>query len=255
MASEADIPPQETVYANNLNEKLSKDELKKALYAVFTQFGPIIDIVAMKNMKMRGQAFISFRDVSSATQAVRHMQGFPFYDKPMRLSYAKTKSDAIAKLDGTYQAKEKAERAAKRKAEREEAKSKKALAPKAAAAAGDAPKQPEVAAAPKAVEKPSSAGAPAANLPNAILFVENLPDQVNEMMLSMLFQQFPGFKEVRLVPGKAGIAFVEFESEAQSGVAMNGLQSFKCAPPPRARLFEAPGTHIPSPSAGSRRQT
>ena len=33
------------------------------------------------------------------------------------------------------------------------------------------------------------------------------------MMLSMLFNQFPGFKEVRLVPGRHDIAFVEFENE------------------------------------------
>lgn len=65
---------------------------------------------------------------------------------------------------------------------------------------------------------------------NPILFVENLPEQVNEMMLSMLFQQFPGYKEVRLVPGKAGIAFIEFETEMQSGVAMSGLQNFKITP-------------------------
>ena len=32
---------------------------------------------------MRGQAFVVFRDVTSATNALRSMQGFPFYDKPM----------------------------------------------------------------------------------------------------------------------------------------------------------------------------
>ena len=32
---------------------------------------------------MRGQAFIVFRDIGSATNALRQMQGFPFYDKPM----------------------------------------------------------------------------------------------------------------------------------------------------------------------------
>jgi len=238
----ADTAPRETVYANNLNEKISKDELKKSLYAVFSQFGPIIDIVALKNFKMRGQAFIVFRDISSATQAVRQMQGFPFYDKPMRLDYAKGKSDASAKLDGTYQAKDKSERAAKRKADREERKGTKAKAPVQPAAVRkpaedddeipSAPVEP-TAAAPKepAAKPPAAPAAPAVALPNQILFIENLPDQVNEMMLSMLFQQFPGFKEVRLVPGKSGIAFVEFESEAQSGVAKCGTHAAGVAAP------------------------
>jgi hypothetical protein len=60
----------------------------------------------------------------------------------------------------------------------------------------------QVAAAPVERKKaPSSA--PTVALPNQILFVENLPDQVNEMMLSMLFQQFPGFKEVRALSAVA----------------------------------------------------
>jgi len=65
--------------------------------------------------------------------------------------------------------------------------------------------------------------------PNKILFIENLPEQANDMMLQMLFQQFPGFKEVRIVPGK-GVAFVEFENEVESGVAMTSLQHFKLTP-------------------------
>lgn len=39
--------------------------------------------------------------------------------------------------------------------------------------------------------------------------------------------RFPGFKEVRLVPGKHDIAFVEFESETQAGVAKDALQGFR----------------------------
>ena len=35
--------------------------------------------------------------------------------------------------------------------------------------------------------------------PNKILFVQNLPPATNAQMLSMLFQQFPGFREVRHV--------------------------------------------------------
>ena len=32
---------------------------------------------------MRGQAFVIFKEISSATTAIRSMQGFPFYDKAM----------------------------------------------------------------------------------------------------------------------------------------------------------------------------
>merc|ERR1712117_717169 len=66
--------------------------------------------------------------------------------------------------------------------------------------------------------------------PNQILFLTNLPEETNEMMLSMLFNQFPGFKEVRLVPGRHDIAFVEFENEVQSAAARDALQGFKITP-------------------------
>lgn len=86
--------------------------------------------------------------------------------------------------------------------------------------------------------------------PNQILFLTNLPDETSEMMLSMLFNQydilhfhfksntnkinlfyrFPGFKEVRLVPNRHDIAFVEFENELQSGAAKDALQGFKITP-------------------------
>lgn len=97
-----DIRPNHTIYINNLNEKIKKDELKKSLYAIFSQFGQIMDIVALKTLKMRGQAFVIFKEIASATNALRTMQGFPFYDKPMRIGYSKTDSDIIAKIKGTF---------------------------------------------------------------------------------------------------------------------------------------------------------
>lgn len=65
------------------------------------------------------------------------------------------------------------------------------------------------------------------NPPNHILFLTNLPEETNELMPSMLFNQFPGFKEVRLVPGRHDIAFVEFDNEVQAGAARDALQGFK----------------------------
>ena len=87
--------------------------------------------------------------------------------------------------------------------------------------------------------KKAPPSAPTVALPNQILFVENLPEQVNEMMLSMLFQQFPGFKEVRLAPGNSGIGFVEFETDQQSTLAMGGLQNFKVTPEKNMKISYA----------------
>ena len=50
------------------------------------------------------------------------------------------------------------------------------------------------------------------------------------LFLSLPPYRFPGFREVRLVPGKSDIAFVEFENEVQAGTAKDALQGFKITP-------------------------
>lgn len=50
---------------------------------MFSQFGRIIDVVAMKTYRLRGQAWVVFTDTAAATNALRTMQGFPFFDKPI----------------------------------------------------------------------------------------------------------------------------------------------------------------------------
>ena len=80
-----DVAPNQTLYIKNLNEKIKKDPLKKSLYCLFSQFGQIIDIVSMRGEKLRGQAWVVFADTGTATNAMRQMQGFPFYDNPLVL--------------------------------------------------------------------------------------------------------------------------------------------------------------------------
>ena len=48
-----------------------------------------------------------------------------------------------------------------------------------------------------------------------------------------------GLAEVRDVPGKDGIAFVEFGDEMQATVAMNGLQGFKVTSDDHIRITYA----------------
>ncbi|KAK6135068.1 hypothetical protein DH2020_031189 [Rehmannia glutinosa] len=220
----AEVTPNMTIYINNLNEKIKLEELKKSLHAVFSQFGKILEVLAFKTLKHKGQAWVVFEEVSSATNALRQMQGFPFYDKPMRIQYAKTKSDVIAKADGTFVPREKRkkhdDKGRKKKEQHDANQAAVGLNPAYAGAYGAAPPLSQI---PYMGARAPEAPAP----PNNILFIQNLPHQTTSMMLQMLFSQCPGFKEVRMVEAKPGIAFVEYENEMQSTVAMQGLQGFK----------------------------
>lgn len=97
------FPPNQTLYINNLpSSKIQKPDLRISLYILFSTYGPVLDVVALRTEKMRGQAHVVFRDVQTATQAMRALQGFEFFGREMQISYAKSKSDTIAKLDGTF---------------------------------------------------------------------------------------------------------------------------------------------------------
>ncbi|XP_016450034.2 U2 small nuclear ribonucleoprotein B'' [Nicotiana tabacum] len=216
-----DIPPNQTIYIKNLNEKVKKEELKRSLYCLFSQYGRIADIVALKTPKLRGQAWVVFSEVTAASNAVRQMQNFPFYDKPMRLQYAKTKSDCIAKAEGTYDKKKKQEEKVEKRKRTEEI-------PQTGAANGPRADSNGGPAAASRQGRPSAQETVAE--PNNILFIQNLPHETTSMMLEVLFKQYPGFREVRMIEAKPGIAFVEFDDDVQSSVAMQALQGFKITP-------------------------
>ncbi|KAL1773425.1 U1 small nuclear ribonucleoprotein A [Sigmodon hispidus] len=201
--------PNHTIYINNLNEKIKKDELKKSLYAIFSQFGQILDILVSQSLKMRGQAFVIFKEVSSATNALRSMQGFPFYDKPMGMPPMTQAPRMMHHMPSQppYMP-----------------------PPGMIPPPGLAPGQIPPGAMPPQQLMPGQmlpAQPLSENPPIHILFLTNLPEETNELMLSVLFNQFPGFKEVRLVPGRHDIAFVEFDNEVQAGAARDALQGFK----------------------------
>lgn len=123
-----------------------------------------------------------------------------------RIQYAKSDSDLIAKMKGTFSERPK-----------------RVKPPPVKGVDEEVPRK-------KKKNKDAKNQANAEQPPNQILFLTNLPDETSEMMLSMLFNQFPGFKEVRLVPNRHDIAFVEFENELQSGAAKDSLQGFKITP-------------------------
>lgn len=80
--------PNQTLYVSNLQDKLNKADLKRALYMIFSAYGPVLDVIALKTTKMRGQAHICYRDINTATQAMRALQGFDFFGKEMVSKYS-----------------------------------------------------------------------------------------------------------------------------------------------------------------------
>lgn len=51
-------PPSQTLYVNNINEKVKKNVLKKLLVMLFSQYGRVLQVVACKGLKLRGQVTI-----------------------------------------------------------------------------------------------------------------------------------------------------------------------------------------------------
>lgn len=60
-----------------------KLDVKYALFNLFQAFGQVVQIVCKRNHKMRGQAFVVFKDVGEATAAKNNLNGYPIFGKPM----------------------------------------------------------------------------------------------------------------------------------------------------------------------------
>ncbi|KAG7092908.1 hypothetical protein E1B28_009213 [Marasmius oreades] len=212
----------ETLYIQNLNEKIKIDVLKASLRGLFKSYGEVLDVVAHKNIRMRGQAFVSFADADVAKKAMMEVKGFPLYSKPMQISFAKTRSDAVVKkLDSEHFDEHKTRRQEHKQKTRytnplkQKFKAKRMANEIDGGAVAPAPKRPNV-------QMPDEYLPP-----NKILFLQNLPETVTKDQLMGLFSQYPNLHEVRLIPTKKDIAFVEYMDDASSTVAKDALHNYK----------------------------
>ncbi|KAJ3276203.1 hypothetical protein HDV01_005651 [Terramyces sp. JEL0728] len=186
------IPPNQTLYVRGLNDKIPKLQLKKQLYFLFSQFGKVQGIVAKKTIKERGQAFICFDDLQGAAAAMRTLQGFAIFNKPMTIQYSKTKSNVIKIRDGTLFMRGKRSRDDEDETENKRTK--------------------------------------LDDQDHQTLFVSNLPPTASEDAIATLFQQYDGYVELRLVPAKPGIAYVEFASLENAAAALSVLNGYVITP-------------------------
>ncbi|GAX12656.1 U2 small nuclear ribonucleoprotein B'' [Fistulifera solaris] len=202
------LQPNPTLYLKNIDWKIKKPFLRRALYSLFTRHGKVHEVIVLRREGLRGQAWIIFDDVQAAVAALQAEQGFTLFGKDLVIEFAKAPSDRISRRDGTYVPKAKRAKTDDKRADENEG----TTAATAVPAATPLPEAP----------------------PSKYLLADNLPQECNEMMLGMLFRQYAGFKEVRMP--RPGLAFVEFEDEPHATLAKNGLNGFQITANDRLNL-------------------
>lgn len=240
----ASLSPNPTLYINNLNDKINKEELKSQLYALFKTYGRVIDVVAQKGAKMKGQAFLAFADLAEATTAMRALDGMVFYDKPLHIQYAKTKSYAVLRredpnfvppnplnagsrlLNGAQEKRgregdgDATDSSRQKKRERQDE--------------DDEEMELEDDDDSGAKNAAQASAPPVQQTPSAHLLCLNLPMEVTDDVLSVLFQQYQGFLSARVAqaptPNAAGqkvkMAQVYYDSPELASVAKEALDGF-----------------------------
>lgn len=225
------LPPNQTLYVNNLNESIKLDELKLNLFHLFSQFGDVIEINSRKSKKMKGQAFIVFKDITSATNAKVSLNNTLFLGETLHIAFARNVNDTLLKLTGNISMKDKTLKDIERKKRREEEykviESKIELNRKRNRSPDNTiDLHSNININGKSNTIKSRTTNDNSSFTNNVLFVEGLPREVNENVLKAIFGKYNGFKEIRLLSGRM-ICFVEFDNEMNAGSALVGLNGYK----------------------------
>ena len=205
----------ETLYVNHLNEKIKTDLLRENLYYLFSQFGDVLEINMRKSRKMKGQAFIVYKDINDASREKVSLNNFLFLGTRINVDYAKTKSDIIVKIKGGQEYQKNGNyllRKRKRLLEYENIKEEKK-------------EKKEKKENKENKEMMEDIDGECLN-ENKILFVNGLGEEVNEKMIFLVFNKFKGLKDIRFFNGR-GFCFVEYDNEINAGTALLSLNNMK----------------------------
>ena len=205
----------ETLYVNHLNEKIKTDLLRENLYYLFSQYGDVLEINMRKSRKMKGQAFIVYKDINDASRAKVSLNNFLFLGTRINVDYAKTKSDIIVKIKGGQEYQKNGNyllRKRKRLLEYENIKEEKK-------------EKKEKKENKENKEMMEDIDGECLN-ENKILFVNGLGEEVNEKMIFLVFNKFKGLKDIRFFNGR-GFCFVEYDNEINAGTALLSLNNMK----------------------------
>lgn len=222
--------PNATLYLKNIDWKIKKPLLKRALYFLFSRYGKVLEVVVLRRDGLRGQAWVIMEDIPAATAALQAVNGFTFFEKDLVVEYAKEKSDRIARRDGTYIPKSKRKKSKPQQQQQENSESQAANKDEVDDSRQNIANDDEG----NTSNAISTAVVEDLGEPSKYVLAQQLPAECNEMMLAMLFRQYAGYKEVRMP--RPGLAFVEFDDEPHATLALQGLNGFKLTTTEALRL-------------------
>ena len=224
------LPKNNTVYMKNLNTQIKLLVMKQSIENVFSQYGKILEVHMKKNFRLRGQAFIVFDSEESADKAIKTMDGAIFFQKPLKLNYARKVSDIIAKRKGKFnEIEEKSKREDNNlkykewieyiRCLRAQEKLNK-LKNEQLELMSQNDRKKEISDA-KLNELDASLAFVSAkgDTANNVLFVKNVPGYVNQINLHSIFSRYPGFRELRLSSSKDS-ATVYYSTAPEASMAL-----------------------------------
>lgn len=204
--STAKLPPIETIYVNNINDRVSINKTKSLLLSIFNKYGEILNINVKSNLAAKGQAFITFTKLDSAKKAQK--ENTSLFGKPLKVAFAKTQADIkSSELDIALRKelkKKKNEKIEKEKVGEKVTKKR---------------KRPD---APKAVKKPKLDFVKLP--PNRVLLLQNISPSISEKDLLPIFENLQGFITIRFIKVR-NLAFIEFDSEVESKICLDKIDS------------------------------
>ena len=209
MSKKSKEKPCETLYIKNLNEKIKIDELKEALDKEFSQFGEIIEIRVRNTIRLKGQAFISFKTKEESINAKKNLNDKLFLNKKLIIEFAKTPSDSILLLQGKLTENQKKIKDLSRKRNRDEFYEN--LKQKIEQEKNNNITNNEMIINTKDSNENEISIKINPEEVNKSLFVQGLNNSVTNQKLIELFNSISGFKEVKYFPTK-GICFVEYDT-------------------------------------------
>jgi RNA recognition motif-containing protein len=198
----------ETLYVNNLNDRIASKKLKDELMTHFSKFGPC-DIIVMSSLRRRGQAWVIYETRDSSETALNSLQGESIFGKSMRIAFSRNTSDATLIRKGLPPSRSKMESPSEEPSKRLKSST-------------EVPNFFTIDNSSARGSSTSGSGLRSYSAPNRVLIVENFSERTHASDLETLFSIYPGFVEVRLIPGR-GVAFVEFTDDHRSQPALNKL--------------------------------